>query len=411
MRAHPSGTTGPPGRGSRIGPYRLVRELGRGGMGVVHEAVDTSLDRRVALKVISPRLAGDPAFRARFVREARAQASLDSPHVVPVYAHGEADGALFIVTRLVPGGDLGARLRARGALPPGLAVELVAQVATGLADAHARGLVHRDVKPANVLLEARRDGGSAYLTDFGIAGREDEQPAVRGAAGTPAYLAPELSAGGRPGPAADVYALGCVLWAALTGRPPYAATSDAGLVAAHRSAPVPQLAGLGPWERAANRVLRTALAKRPEQRYPSAAAVRDDLRELGRRWPAPTRVRPASPGRPGRRRRPGVVTAVAAGAALSVMLLVALPGGDPEPGDRDDRRAVATLADALRDDAGLTRTEAECTARALVRRAGVDGLRARGLLDADLAVAGDRDDVDPGALADVLAAAAPCILG
>lgn len=138
-------------------------------MGTVYDALDTSLGRHVALKLIVPELADDPDFRARFVREAQAQASLDSPHVVQVFAHGEIDGRLYLATQLVPDGDLGAALRRHGRLPAGEAIEIVAQVADGLADAHRVGLVHRDIKASNVLLRRRGTHTVAYLADFGIA--------------------------------------------------------------------------------------------------------------------------------------------------------------------------------------------------------------------------------------------------
>nr|WP_281386002.1 serine/threonine-protein kinase [Nocardioides luti] len=181
-----------------MGAFRVGRRIGGGGMGVVFEAYDEGLARRVALKVISPHLADDPAFRARFTREAQAQASLDSAHVVHVYAHGEADGRLYIATQLVPDGDLGMMVRAHGGAPLRTAVDLIAQVASGLADAHAAGLIHRDIKPANVLLRRRDSGLHAYLGDFGIA-REigaDQTLTAAGTVGTPSYMAPELHTGG-----------------------------------------------------------------------------------------------------------------------------------------------------------------------------------------------------------------------
>lgn len=153
-----------------IGPYRIVRRLGQGGMGTVYDALDTTLDRHVALKMITPARADDADLRVRFRQEARMQAALDSPHVVQVYAHGEVAGRLYIASQLVPDGDLGAWLR-RGALPPGLAEQVVAQVADGLAEAHRVGVVHRDVKPANVLLRKRGPDVVAYLADFGVAER------------------------------------------------------------------------------------------------------------------------------------------------------------------------------------------------------------------------------------------------
>ena len=148
-------------------------------MGTVYDALDTALDRHVALKVIVPGLAGDPEFRTRFVREARAQASLDSPHVVQVFAHGELDGRLYLATQLVPDGDLGRHLRRHGPLPLSEAAAIVAQVADGLAEAHRVGLVHRDIKPSNVLLRHRGTHTTAYLADFGIAAPVAEE-GVRG---------------------------------------------------------------------------------------------------------------------------------------------------------------------------------------------------------------------------------------
>ncbi|GAA3529215.1 serine/threonine-protein kinase [Nocardioides daeguensis] len=165
----PADPADPADHPDRLGPYRMVRCLGRGGMGTVYDALDTSLGRHVALKLIVPELADDPDFRARFVREAQAQASLDSPHVVQVFAHGEIDGRLYLATQLVPDGDLGAALRRHGRLPVAEAVDVVAQVADGLAEAHRAGLVHRDIKASNVLLRRRGTHTVAYLADFGIA--------------------------------------------------------------------------------------------------------------------------------------------------------------------------------------------------------------------------------------------------
>lgn len=261
-------------------------------MGIVFEAVDGVLDRRVALKIISPHLAGDPGFRARFTREAQAQASLDSPHVVTVFAHGEVAGALYIASQLIPDGDLGQMVRRQGAPPPGIALDLIAQIADGLADAHATGLVHRDIKPANVLLRIRGERVSAYLADFGIARRVDSTGMTTDgtAVGTPSYMAPELHTGGTAGPASDVYSLGCLLWAALCGQAPYVGTSDYQIVTAHVSQPVPQIVETGTFEREVNRILRTAMAKSPGDRYASAGALRDDLRSV-LRTSAPTAAR------------------------------------------------------------------------------------------------------------------------
>ncbi|MCB8955548.1 MAG: serine/threonine protein kinase [Nocardioides sp.] len=367
-----------------LGPYRVVRRLGGGGMGVVLEGWDTRLERPVALKVISAELADDPAFRDRFIREARAQAALDSDHVVRVLAHGEDDGLLWIATQLVPDGDLGMLLRRYGAPPFPVAVDLVAQVASGLADAHEAGLVHRDIKPANVLLR-RGPRIRAYLADFGIARPLDAPSSTTGstgAAGTPSYMAPELHTGGTAGVASDVYSLGCLLWAALSGAPPYDGTSDFEVVTAHRERPVPQLPGRDPRTVAVNRVLRTAMAKRPADRYPSARALRDDL------------VAAADlPPEPGRGRRWRVVgPAVAAGVLLVVVVAVwalsrssgpapsapsAEPAGDPAGeaavgGGDVERRATAELADSLT--GALNRVQAECVASYVIDDLGLDAL-------------------------------------
>jgi serine/threonine-protein kinase len=235
-------------------------------MGAVYEALDESLGRPVALKVIAPALADDAEARRRFIAEARAQAALDSPHVVQVLAHGEVDGVVFIATQLVPDGDLARLLRDHGALPAPVALDVVAQVADGLSEAHRIGLLHHDIKPSNVLLRDRGVGWTAYLADFGLAAPIG---APGDGAGTPAYLAPEVAAGGTAGMAADIYALGCLLWAVLAGRAP--------------AGPLPlELPGRGRFARDVNRILRSATAEDPAARYPRVELLRDDLRALGR---------------------------------------------------------------------------------------------------------------------------------
>lgn len=248
-------------------------------MGVVFRAREENLGREVALKVIAPLFAHDPEFRERFTREARAQASLESAHVVAVYAHGEEDGYLYIASQLIPGGDLGHLIRNDG--PPTLveALEVIEQVASGLSDAHDAGLVHRDIKPGNVLVRRRPGSIRAYLADFGIARRmnADATRFSTTTAGTPSYMAPELHGGAKAGPSTDIYALGCVLWVALTGTPPYQGMSEFQLIAAHVREPVPQLEGDSAMVHATNRILRTAMAKEPTERYQSAAEMGSDL--------------------------------------------------------------------------------------------------------------------------------------
>lgn len=275
----PGDPSGPVPAGARIGRFRIVEQLGQGGMGVVYRAMEENLGREVALKVIAPLFAHDPEFRERFTREARAQASLESAHVVAVYAHGEEDGALYIASQLIPGGDLGHLIRSQGVPSLVEALEIIEQVTSGLADAHDAGLVHRDIKPGNVLVRRRPGSVRAYLADFGIARRmnADATRFSSSTAGTPSYMAPELHGGARASAVSDLYALGCVLWVALTGRPPYLGESEYQLIAAHVREPVPQLAGTSPMVNATNRILRTAMAKDPADRYQRAAEMSADL--------------------------------------------------------------------------------------------------------------------------------------
>ncbi|WP_418057552.1 serine/threonine-protein kinase [Pimelobacter simplex] len=287
----PPGDLGP---GARIGRFRLIEQLGQGGMGVVYRALEENLGREVALKVIAPLFAHDPEFRARFTREARAQASLESAHVVAVYAHGEEDGYLYLASQLIPGGDLGHLIRTEGTPSLVEGLEIIEQISSGLADAHDAGLVHRDIKPGNVLVRRRPGSVRAYLADFGIARRMNADATLFSTttAGTPTYMAPELHGGARAGAATDIYALGCLLWVALTGAPPYQGRSDYQLVAAHVREPVPQLAGGSPMVHAANRILRTAMAKEPGERYQRAAEMSADLQAALR---LPVTPGPATP--------------------------------------------------------------------------------------------------------------------
>ncbi|HET9738430.1 MAG TPA: protein kinase [Solirubrobacteraceae bacterium] len=253
--------------GDEFAGCRIEGVAGRGGMGVVYRATELSLGRPVALKLLAPERARDQAFRDRFQRESRMAAAIDHPNVIPVYAAGEHDGSLYLVMRYVGGTDLHALLRERGALEPELAAELVGQVASALDAAHAAGLVHRDVKPANVLLA----GEHAYLSDFGLtrlAGSDTQLTQSGQWIGTVEYCSPEQLRGERTDARADVYSLGCVLHAALTGRPPFAHGTVPATMHAHLyDDPAP------PSERGAprefDRVVARALAKDPAHRYPS----------------------------------------------------------------------------------------------------------------------------------------------
>lgn len=276
---------GIPAEGETFGRYTIERRLGAGGMGVVHLALDTRMQRRVALKVMSAQLAGDENFLSRFNREAETLARLDSPHIITIFDHGDVDGVPYLAMQYVGGGDLGTQLRQRGPVPLTMAAAICAQVAEALADAHAAGIVHRDVKPANVLV---RDPDSAepfvYLCDFGIAHAQDADQGLTkpgGVAGSWAYLAPERARGQTATPASDIYALGCLLHACVTGRAPYTG-SDVELALAHVQQPVPQLPTADAGVRELNRILAIAMAKDPEQRYAASTDFRADLLALAR---------------------------------------------------------------------------------------------------------------------------------
>ena len=258
--------------GSEIAGFRVVREIGRGGMGLVYLAEQPSLGRFVALKVIAPALAGDPEFRARFEREAHHAASIEHSNVIPIFEAGTDAGHLFLAMRYVDGRDLGAILKDGGALAPETASELVAQVAAALDAAHAKGLVHRDVKPANVLLVGGEPAGHAFLTDFGLTKEHASESGLTqtGAfVGTVDYIAPEQVSGGRVDARADVYALACVLFEALSGRLPYTGTTPQKMWA-HTHEPAPSLAELAPAAAILDPVIARGMAKDPDERYPSA---------------------------------------------------------------------------------------------------------------------------------------------
>ncbi len=281
----PGQTSGqPPAVGATFGRYRIESRLGMGGMGVVYAATDTRLNRRVALKVISGQLAGDEQFVARFGHEAEVLTRLDSPHVIAIFDHGEVDGVPYIATQLVGGGDLGTMLRDRGPLPPAQAAAVCAQLAEALDDAHRVGVVHRDVKSSNVLVrDPDADEPFVYLCDFGIALTDSRGlTSSGGMAGSWAYISPERARGEAATPVSDVYSLGCLFWVCLTGRTPYDGT-DVEMAIAHLNAPVPQVDGDDDSPAGAvNAVLSRAMAKKPGDRYPSAAELRADLLDLAR---------------------------------------------------------------------------------------------------------------------------------
>ena len=255
--------------GAEIAGCRIEGVAGRGGMGVVYRATQLDLGRPVAIKVIAADRARDPGLRARFSLEARLAAAIDHPNLVPVHAAGEEDGRLYLVMRYVDGTDLHRCLKHDGPLAPARAARVVSQVAAGLDAAHAAGLVHRDVKPANVLLTSEH----VYLGDFGLSRLQaaSERITESGAwVGTVDYMSPEHLRGESCDARSDVYALGCVLFATLTGQAPFRRDTVPQTMSAHLHQPPPRPSDHAPVPLAFDRVIERALAKRPEDRYPSA---------------------------------------------------------------------------------------------------------------------------------------------
>ena len=269
--------------GDVLAGHRLDAIIGRGGMGVVYLARHLALDRPVALKVIAPEHATSREFRTRFTRESRMVAAIDHPHVVAVQDAGEDDGVLYIAMALVEGMDLGDLIAAYGRLTPRLAARLVAQVASALHAAHERGLVHRDVKPANILVGARDGAHHVYLTDFGLAvrlGETSSATAPETVIGTLDYLAPEqIESAVDVDPRADVYALGCVLFQALTGAIPFPRPSAPQKLWAHIHAEPPSTLDVDPTIPVAYQaVVRRAMQKQREARFGSAAEMEAALK-------------------------------------------------------------------------------------------------------------------------------------
>ena len=260
--------------GMTIGGYRVDAVAGKGGMGVVCRATQLALARTVALKVISPDFAGDPTFRYRFGQECQLAASLDHPNIVPIIEAGEDAGLLFVSMRWVEGVDLGCLVDNMGPLAPDRALGIVAQVASALDTAHGAGLIHRDVKPANILIETRNGSDHAYLSDFGLVKRVGSDPGLTGShgwIGTVDYVAPEQVRGEEIGAAADIYALGGVLYTALTGTVPFPRPDTAARLWACMNDPLPPLGASRPDLPAGlDGILAWAMAKEPAQRYRSA---------------------------------------------------------------------------------------------------------------------------------------------
>jgi serine/threonine protein kinase len=328
------GTTrgGAPGAlaaGSEFGGFRIERTVGRGGMGIVYLATELRLDRQVALKVIRADLAGDDNFRARFRSESRTAASVENPRVVTVFGAGEVDGLLYVAMRFVPGRDLGRMVEADGALSPDDAARLIAQVADGLDAVHAAGLVHRDVKPHNVIVD---EDGDAHLADFGLAkamGATTGLTATGQVIGTVDYMAPEQIEARRVDARTDVYALGGVLFHAITGKVPYAERESSAKMWAHVNEPPPSAGRRGS---VLDPVIRRAMAKDPSDRFPSAG-------DLGRAAVAATRGEAVT--------EPEHVVGAGEAAPLPETVRLsrdpALPPTDPQPRPRRRGRTLAFI--------------------------------------------------------------------
>jgi len=320
--------------GASFAGYRVDDLVGRGGMGVVYRATDAALERSVALKLLAPELARDESFRRRFAAESKIAASLDHPNVIPIYQAGEHDGVLYLAMRFVRGEDLRLRLRRAGLLEPDVAARLVTQVGSALDAAHEAGLVHRDVKPANVLLDGH---DHAYLTDFGLTKRlaaDTVETRTGQILGTLDYIAPEQIRGEPLGPYTDVYALACMTVHLLTGDVPFTVDTEEGKLWAHLSEPPPRVIARRPGlPLAVDAVLTRAMAKDPALRYATAGEFAADTAAA---VAAPPRKRPAPAAR--------VAAARARESAVS-----ARPGwsGAAAPPAADPRRAF--LAEALRE--------------------------------------------------------------
>jgi hypothetical protein len=300
-----------PAVGTQVAGYRIVEPVASGGMGVVYRAEEVGLGGRpVALKLLPPAMAGDPDFRARFLREMRVAAAIDHPNIVPIYRAGEEGGLLYLAMRYVRASDLRQVLEAEGPLDPERTLAILDQVARALDVAHAEGLVHRDVKPGNILLlppVLDGDPEHVYLVDFGLArsDRDDRSITRLGSfIGTPRYAAPEQAAGEAVDGRADGYALGCVLYECLTGRPPFPAGSSEAVLLAHLEAAPPRVTAVRPdLPPAIDQVVQRALAKDKQDRFASCrelvAAARQALAPSGRGAPTLRLPRAPAPGDPG----------------------------------------------------------------------------------------------------------------
>src|SRR5262245_39528920 len=347
------------GVGSHVAGYRLDERIGRGGMAVVYRAHDPRLDRRVALKILAPELARDKEFRLRFIRESRAAAAVDHPNIIPIYEAGEADGVLFIAMRFVDGQDVQALISQRDPLPATRVCDIVDQVASALDAAHAHGLVHRDVKPGNMLREptaGRANPDHIYLSDFGLS----KQSLSGGTSltsqgqflGTLNYVAPEQIEGRAVDGRTDEYALACSAFEMLAGQPPFRRDESLAIMWAQLSTAPPPLTGTRlDLPAAVDGVMNRALAKTPDERYGTCLEFAAALRRACALGPGSTGPGTAVPGRGATRAvRPDELAAAAGAAAGSA-------GDQPQSqpaasGTAGTGQAAAGVADAAPAGAG-----------------------------------------------------------
>jgi tRNA A-37 threonylcarbamoyl transferase component Bud32/CheY-like chemotaxis protein len=275
-------TTADPHLGSVVAGYRIEERIGRGGMGLVYRAEHINLRRRAAIKIIAPELADASGFRERFNREARIAAALQHPNIVTVYDAGEAEsGLLYLAMQYIEGSDLSSVLRSQGRLRPYRAIDVCRQVAAALDAAHGMGLIHRDVKPANVLIEGR----TAFLTDFGLTkrveGTQTQLTKAGDVVGTIHYVAPEQIEGGRVDARTDIYSLGCLLYHCLSGELPFARDTDVAVIYAHLSEEPPRITSVRPeLPGGLDAVIAKALEKAPERRFQSCADLMSAARSV-----------------------------------------------------------------------------------------------------------------------------------
>jgi serine/threonine-protein kinase len=323
--------------GTTFGKYRLIELLGRGGMGEVWRAYDAALDRVVAIKILPADTSADPVFQQRFRREAYAAARLNSPHVIPIHTHGEMAGRLFVDMRLIEGRDLQSLLAAGPPLAPGRAVHIVEQVARALHAAHRVGLLHRDVKPSNILLD---EDDFAYLIDFGLARTAGEMGLTTAGEviGTFHYMAPERFTDDQVDARSDIYALACVLYECLTGRHPFPGDSPEKQLTAHLNDPPPRPSDLNPsLPKGLDAVIAKGMAKRPDQRYPSAMDLARAARDALATATAQSRPAGTAAGRAWWRRTP-VLVAAAAATVVATVLAVGVAVTDRDSGQRQTQQ-------------------------------------------------------------------------